>query len=77
MMRPGQRTTLYFFGKNGEEWWAEVEYMGRNRRNEYKFRSVLYGWMYFVSEDLKTVLDHNGVQYRTNTERAWFSNMQQ
>lgn len=77
MMKPGERTTLYFFDKNGEERWAEVEYIGRNRQNEYKFRSVLYGWLYFVSEDLETVLDSNWIRYRANTKRAWFFNMQQ
>ena len=70
-MKIGTVTTLYFYDAEGHDLHAEVEYVGKTKKDEYRFKSVIYGWMYLVSQDLQTVTDYNGEKYKANTERAW------
>ena len=70
-MKKGTIVTLYFYDDKGDELYAECGFIGTNRNGEYRFRSVIYGWIYLVSKDLETVTDYQNRTYKANTDRAW------
>lgn len=46
---------IYMVRFNGEDFWAEVEYRGKDKLGNFKFESTTFGDIYKVSKDLKTI----------------------
>lgn len=53
-MEPGHRIKIRWT-ENGRRGWAEVDYIGRDSAGGYRFRSVLYGWIYTLDVYLQTI----------------------
>ena len=54
----GEFYTVYFNNMTG---WADVEYIGKTRKGEYKMESCIYGDVYFISKDMSTINIHGKI----------------
>lgn len=56
------KNETYTVWYNGRKYWADVEYIGRDRAGNYKMESCTYGDIYLVSRDQQSIIV-NGKMY--------------
>ena len=61
------KNEIYTIWYNDRHNYADVEFIGRNRKGDYKMESITYGWVYLVSKDFKTVTLENGKVYEMDS----------
>lgn len=62
-MEKGNFLTIWF---NGHKYWADVEYIGNDKKGNKKLESCTYGDIYLLSKDLGTITV-NGKDYAVDS----------